>query len=311
MDSATLTVTIVDRQVIGDVAFLDFAPTAGRLPVFTPGAHIDLHLPGGLTRQYSLWNAPVEAGLYRIAVRLDGQGRGGSAAAHGLALGAVVTIGAPRHAFALEDAARVVLIGAGIGITPLLSMAAALHRTSRPFRLHYIDRGARAAFRPIILQAPWAESCRFHDTALGRPDAATLLDGCDAETRLYLCGPAGFMAALRQAAAARPIPPRGIHTESFTPPAIVAGGAFTLVTARDGRRHPIPADRSIVDVLRDAGYDITTSCEQGICGACTTPVLGGIPLHQDLVLTDAEHESNRVMTPCCSRSQSPELVLDL
>jgi vanillate O-demethylase ferredoxin subunit len=311
MDSTTLSVTIRDKQVIGNVAFLDLAPMAGRLPIFTPGAHIDLHLPGGLTRQYSLWNAPEEAGLYRIAVRLDRQGRGGSTAVHALAPGATVTIGAPRNAFALEPAATVVLIGAGIGITPLLSMAAELHRTRRPFRLHYIDRAGKAAFQPMLLQAPWAASCRFHDTAGGRPDPATLLDGCDAETRLYLCGPTGFMAALRQAAGTLPIAPRGIHEECFTPPAIVPGDAFILVTARDGRRHLIPADRSIVDVLRSAGYEVTTSCEQGICGACITPVLGGIPLHQDLVLTDTEHESNRVMTPCCSRSHSAELVLDL
>jgi len=311
MDSTALSVTIVEKQVMGDVAFLDFAPTAGRLPIFTPGAHIDLHLPGGLIRQYSLWNAPEEAGLYRIAVRLDRQGRGGSAAVHALMPDATVTIGAPRNAFALEPAGMVVLIGAGIGITPLLSMAAELHRTRRPFRLHYIDRAGKAAFQPMLLQTPWAASCRFHDTAGGRPDPATLLEGCDAETRLYLCGPAGFMAALRQAAGALPIAPRGIHEECFSPPAIVAGDAFTLVTARDGRRHLIPADRTIVDVLRTAGYDVTTSCEQGICGACTTPVLRGIPMHQDLVLTDAEHESNLVMTPCCSRSQSAELVLDL
>jgi vanillate O-demethylase ferredoxin subunit len=311
MDSTSLTVTIVDKQVIGDVAFLDLVPTVGRLPIFTPGAHIDLHLPSGLTRQYSLWNAPEEAGLYRIAVRLDRQGRGGSAGVHALAPDTTVTIGAPRNAFALERAEMVVLIGAGIGITPLLSMAAELHRTCRPFRLHYIDRIGKAAFRTMIQQAPWAAACRFHDTAAGRPDAATLLAGCGADTRLYLCGPAGFMTDLRQAAGALPIAPLGIHEECFTPPAIVAGDTFTLVTARDGRRHLIPADRTIVDVLRTAGYDITTSCEQGICGACTTPVLSGTPLHQDLVLTDVEHASNLVMTPCCSRSQSPELVLDL
>ena len=300
-----------ENTFVGDVAFLDLVPQAGQFPGFTAGAHIDLHLPGGLTRQYSLWNAPAEPNVFRIAVRLEPRGQGGSLAAHALPQGAVVKISAPRNHFALLAAGMTILIGAGIGITPLLSMAAALHQGGKDYVLHYIDRGERAAFRGVLAQAPFATACRFHDTANGRPLAAALLAGSGADARLYLCGPSGFMANLRQAAENLPAPPLGIHQENFVPAPMTADGAFCVLTARDGRRHHVAAGQSIVEVLRAAGYDIATSCEQGICGACLTPVLAGIPFHQDLVLTDAEHLSNGVMTPCCSRSLTPELCLDL
>jgi vanillate O-demethylase ferredoxin subunit len=299
------------KHVSGDVAFLDLVPQAGQFPGFTAGAHIDLHLPGGLTRQYSLWNAPAEENVFRIAVRLEPRGQGGSLAAHALPQGAVVKIGAPRSHFVLLAASRTILIGAGIGITPLLSMAAALHRGGQDFVLHYIDRGERAAFRDVLAQASFAAACRFHDTANGRPRAADLLAESGANTRLYLCGPSGFMADLRQAAGNLPAPPLGIHQENFIPAPMTEDGEFCVLTARDGRRHHVAAGQSIVGVLRAAGYDIATSCEQGICGACATQVLAGIPFHQDMVLTDAEHDSNNVMTPCCSRSLTPELCLDL
>jgi vanillate O-demethylase ferredoxin subunit len=311
MPNALHSALIARKHVVGDVAFLDLVPQAGQFPGFTAGAHIDLHLPGGLTRQYSLWKAPAEENVFRIAVRLEPRGRGGSVAAHALAEGAVVKISSPRSHFALFGARMTILLGAGIGITPLLSMSAALHRGGQDFVLHYIDRGERAAFRDVLAQAPFAAACRFHDTANLRPRAADLLAGSDAETRLYLCGPSGFMADLRQAAENLATPPLDIHQEHFVPAPVTANGEFCVLTARDGRRHHIAAGQSIVEVLRAAGYDIATSCEQGICGACATPVLSGIPLHQDMVLTDAEHDSNSVMTPCCSRSRTPELCLDL
>jgi vanillate O-demethylase ferredoxin subunit len=311
MPNSLHSAVIARKHVVGDVAFLDLVAQAGQFPGFAAGAHIDLHLPGGLTRQYSLWNAPAEKNVFRIAVRLEPRGQGGSVVAHALPQGAVVKISAPRSHFALLEAGMTMLIGAGIGITPLLSMAAALHRGGRDFVLHYIDRGERAAFRDVLAQAPFAAACRFHDTANGRPRAADLLAGNSADIRLYLCGPAGFMADLRQAAEHLPVPPLGIHQENFVPAPMTADGAFCVLTARDGRRHHIATGQSIVEVLRLAGYDIATSCEQGICGACATPVLAGIPLHQDMVLTDAEHNSNSVMTPCCSRSLTPELCLDL
>jgi vanillate O-demethylase ferredoxin subunit len=302
---------IARKHVAGDVAFLDLIPQAGQFPGFAAGAHIDLHLPEGVTRQYSLWNPPAEQNIYRIAVRLDPQGRGGSAAAHKLTQGAVVKISAPRNHFALQPAGMTILIGAGIGITPLLAMAAHLQHSGQNFALHYIDRGSKAAFRDVLAQTQLAAACRFHDTQIARPAAADLLAGCGADCRVYLCGPTEFMAALRHEAENLPVPPRGIHQENFVAAPIIADGAFCVLTARDGRRHLIAAGQSIVEVLRAAGYDIATSCEQGICGACATPVLAGIPLHQDMVLTDAEHESNSVMTPCCSRSLTPELCLDL
>ena len=143
---------IARKHVVGDVAFLDLVPQAGQFPGFTAGAHIDLHLPGGLTRQYSLWNAPAEPNVFRIAVRLEPRGQGGSLAAHALPQGAVVKISAPRNHFALLAAGMTILIGAGIGITPLLSMAAALHQGGKDYVLHYIDRGERAAFRGVLAQ---------------------------------------------------------------------------------------------------------------------------------------------------------------
>jgi vanillate O-demethylase ferredoxin subunit len=312
MPEAAHTVIVRDRRLEADVAFLDLSAASGELPGFAAGAHIDVHLPGGLIRQYSLWNGPDEdKHVYRIAVRLDRQGRGGSAAAHAIAAGATLSISPPRNHFALLPAGMTVLVGAGIGITPLLSMAADLHRRGQNFRLHYIDRGKRAAFVPILEQVPFAACARFHDTAGGRPSPAALLGGCGADARLYLCGPAAFLTAFRAAGQALPVPPRGIHEESFTPAAIQADGAFTVITDRDGKRHHIPEGSSIVEVLRNAGYEIATSCEQGICGACATRVLAGTPLHQDVVLSDEEHASNTVMTPCCSRSKTPELRLDL
>jgi vanillate O-demethylase ferredoxin subunit len=289
------------------------------LPPFEAGAHIDVHLPNGIVRQYSLCNRPGERDRYVIAVLREPDGRGGSAAMHdGLAVGGRIAIGRPRNFFpVVREARHHLLLAGGIGITPLLAMTRAFAAEGTPFTLHYCARSAaRMAFREELTAPPFAPHVVLHlddGPAEQRLDLAALLRGQAPGTHLYYCGPAGFMAAVRAAAEAAGWPADALHCEYFAAPApIQAGGAgFELRLARRGLSLWVPPERSAVEVLAAHGIEVPTSCEQGICGTCLTPVLEGIPDHRDAVLSDAEKAANKEMTLCCSRARTPYLVVDL
>lgn len=295
------------------------APDGGALPRFSAGAHLDLHVAPGIIRQYSLCNDPAESARYVIAVLHEPDGRGGSRAVHqDLRAGSLVRVSEPRNHFPLIEAAtRHVLLAGGIGVTPMMAMVARLQDLEVDWHLHYCTRSLeKTAFAAVL--APLVEQGRVtlhHDAgdpSRGLNIAATLAER-EPGTHLYYCGPKGFMAAVAQAA--EHWPAAAVHCEYFSAPvAEVDAGerentAFRVRIGRTGEELEVPADRSIVDVLREHGHYVDTSCEEGYCGTCLTPYLEGDPEHRDTVL-DEDDRAHYVLI-CCARSRTPTLVLDL
>lgn len=307
------------RELAENIVGLELVAAEGAaLPAFTAGSHIDVRLKNDMIRQYSLCNDPSETHRYCLGVLKEADGRGGSAAVHALREGATLKISPPRNNFELdEDARHSLLLAGGIGITPILSMAQTLHANDKGFALHYCARTpSKMAFRE------WLETCDFSarvnlhfddGPAEQKFNIEALREKPDSGTHLYVCGPTGFMEAVL-AAAGDAWPASALHREYFSADAQSEEGEdrpFRIKVESTGDIVDVPADRTIVEVLGDIGIEIPTSCEQGICGTCVTPVLQGTPDHRDLVLTDEEHAENDQMTPCCSRALTDLLVLDL
>ncbi|WP_343721831.1 PDR/VanB family oxidoreductase [Herbaspirillum seropedicae] len=307
------------REEAHDIIALELVAVDGAaLPAFTAGAHIDVHLPGGLVRQYSLCNAPHEQHRYQIGVLRDVNSRGGSVAVHeALKLGDILTISTPRNQFALVPAQHSLLLAGGIGVTPILCMAEALAAAGASFEMHYCARSpARQAFRERIAASGFAARVVHHyddGEAAQKLDLDALLAQADPATHLYVCGPAGFIAHVVDTARARGWPEAQVHFEYFgTAPVKADGnGAFEVKLASSGQVYTIPPERTVIQVLCEHGVDVPVSCEQGICGTCLTRVLEGEPDHRDQYLTDEERAANDQFTPCCSRARSALLVLDL
>lgn len=285
------------------------------LPGFTAGAHIDLHLPNGLIRSYSLCNSPQDTHRYVIGVNRDPSSRGGSSWVHEtLRVGAVLTIGAPANNFPLvEDAAHTVLIAGGIGITPLMGMIQRLEALGRSWELHYCTRTRETtAFVDALRQ--YGSRVQFHHD--GEPDGkrlefATVLPRHDDRTHFYCCGPTAMLNAF-EATAANCGGGARFHVEYFAAgEAPATSGGFNVQLARLGRVIRVSAGKTILDALIDEGIEVSYSCSQGVCGTCETRVLEGVPDHRDMVLTKGEQEANRSMMICCSGSRSECLVLDL
>lgn len=296
------------------------AADGGALPAFDAGAHVDVHLPGGWVRPYSLCNSPGDTERYRLGVLHDSASRGGSRALHEqVQEGQTLRISPPRNHFPLvADAPASLLVAGGIGITPLLAMAEQLGASGAAFTLHYAARSRRhAAFLDELARAPHAGRVRLHfDDEAGRPlDVAGVLADAPAGSHLYVCGPHGLIEATLAAARALGWDGSRLHHECFAPPAVAAGArgdtAFEVQLASSGRVVVVPPGQSIVQALAGAGVDVMTSCEQGVCGTCLTTVLAGEPDHRDAYLTPEERAANDRMLPCCSRARSPRLVLDL
>jgi vanillate O-demethylase ferredoxin subunit len=295
------------------------AADGSALPPFEAGSHIDVHLPGGLVRQYSLHDLPSEPGRYRIGVLREAQSRGGSAAlVDGVKVGDALDISVPRNHFALDKSAgRSILLAGGIGITPILCMAEQLARERRAFELHYCGRTIRRmAFIERLQAGSYAGDVHIHADDGPKEqllDAAGVIGPADPGTHLYVCGPAGFMDHVLKTARDLGWNEAQLHREYFAAAPIdhSADGPFEIELKGSSQVIRVDADQSAVDALRDAGIAIAVSCEQGVCGTCVTRVLAGLPDHRDLYLTDAEHEQNDCFTPCCSRARTPRLVLDL
>ncbi|NDY91811.1 PDR/VanB family oxidoreductase [Ideonella livida] len=315
MNTMTLTVQSVDAVATGVRQVVLAAPDGAELPAFTAGAHVELHLPGGLLRAYSLCNPPWERHRYVLGVLHAADSRGGSAAVHALQPGQVLRVGAPRNHFALLPAPHTVLLAGGIGITPLLAMAEVLEATGAAWELHHACRSAdRAAFSPALAARLPAGRVHLH---LGEGTTARLglgarLRQVPAGSRVYACGPTGFMAALQAEAAAAGWPPDHFHTEAFGAAAPTVGDQpFTLRLSRSGRTVSVAADQTALQALLAAGLPVESSCEAGVCGSCLLPLLGGQADHRDSYLTPAEQAAQDRFAPCCSRARSAELLLDL
>lgn len=293
-------------------------PDGAPLPAFSAGSHIDVHVPGGLTRQYSLCNDANENHRYRIAVLRDAASRGGSTGMHdAVNEGDTLAISEPRNHFPLVHARRTLLFAGGIGVTPLLCMAQRLAALGADFEMHYCTRSpARTAFRAEIAASAFADRVHFHHDD-GPPsqilNAPAVLGQPEPGTHLYICGPAGFINHLVQNAQGMGWAPEQIHLEYFSaaPQDTSADQAFEVKLASSGKSYQVAADQTVVQALQAQGVEILTSCEQGVCGTCITRVLDGVCDHRDMYFTDEEKAKNDQFTPCCSRAKSPVLVLDL
>lgn len=303
------------------ICSLEFVPQAdARLPEFSAGAHIDVHV-SSFVRQYSLCNKPGERHRYVVAVLKEPASRGGSTAMHDLAEGQQIFISVPRNQFVLAAGAHhSLLVAGGIGITPILSMAQALQTAGSPMMLHYCTRSRhRAAFTGWLETLGLKPCLRLHHDEGSddqKFDARVVLSQSAPGTHLYVCGPAGFMEYVIGAAKDAGWPPERIHYEHFSAPVAAAAAAgedsaFEVCIASTGLRYVVPAGVSITCALQEHGVDIPVSCEQGVCGTCLTGLLKGEPDHRDFFLTDEEHASNDCITPCCSRARSASLTLDL
>lgn len=288
------------------------------LPAFSAGSHIDVTVPGGLTRQYSLCNDAAEQHRYRIAVLRDPASRGGSVAMHDqLKEGDTVQISEPRNHFPLVHAQKTLLFAGGIGVTPLLCMAQRLQHIGADFAMHYCTRSQdRTAFRDEIGASPFGGKVAYHyddGDAAQKLDLAKVIARPDAGTHIYVCGPTGFIDWVVKTAQQQGWPSDHVHLEYFgaAPQDTTGDQAFQVKIASSGQVYDVPADKTVVQALQDHGVEILISCEQGVCGTCITRVLEGECDHRDLYFTDDEKARNDQFTPCCSRAKSKLLVLDL
>lgn len=301
-------------QVLG---FELVATDGSNLPAFTAGSHIDVYLDNGLIRQYSIANNSCETHRYIIGVLNDDHSRGGSRYIHDhFKLGQRLTISEPRNLFPIhQHTQKAKLFAGGIGITPIYAMAQELSRQNIPFELHYFARTHSALAFAAQLQQQFNSQIFFHvdDAPETQADLAQILAAPDASHHLYICGPNGFMDYVIHAAQQHAWHSTQIHKEHFVAVEQTTGedAEFTLEINSTGQRIVVAAGQTAVQALEQHGYNIPVSCEQGICGTCLTAVLKGEPEHRDLFLTEEEHAMNNQFTPCCSRSKSKILVLDL
>lgn len=312
-----LRVTVASRDTLAtDVTAFELKPLSGVLPAFQPGAHIDVQLANGLVRQYSLTNKPGQTDSYRIAVKRERPSTGGSDHLHDhVRRGDVLAVSLPRNNFPLRrDAVRTLLIAGGIGITPLLSMAQALHHTGGQFSLHHFVRDENHRVHlPLLRNMQDSVSFEIGLSAdQTRARLEQLLQGYQPATHVYLCGPAPMLRAARDAAERLGWPEDAVHFEFFKNPEVVdSSGSFTIDLARSGLSLEVPAGQSVLQTLRDNSIELPSSCEQGACGTCKVAVLEGQPLHQDVYLNNSERERNDCMMTCVSRAKSARLTLDI
>jgi vanillate O-demethylase ferredoxin subunit len=289
------------------------------LPAFSAGSHIDVHIPNGITRQYSLCNDPSEGHRYLIGVLRDAGSRGGSKSMHEqVKEGDVLHISAPKNHFPLaHEATHSVLVAGGIGVTPILCMAERLAVTGASFEMHYCTRSAeRTPFRGRIAASTFAQRVHFHfdDGAESQKlQLNRLLTPMRPGVHLYVCGPKGFMDWMLESARMAGWPSPRLHYEFFGAQIVKSAedASFEVKLASTGKVVVVPKDKTVVQALAAVGVEIATSCEQGVCGTCLTRILEGEPDHKDTYLTPEEQAANDQFTPCCSRSNSPLLVLDL
>ena len=319
MSAEAVSVRVRKRRALsGGVVALELAPINGApLPAFCAGAHVDVETKAGIVRQYSLCGDPAEMDCYRLGVLNEAESRGGSRSIHDdLREGDAITISAPKNHFPLvEHATHSVLVGGGIGITPLISMAYSLNAAGRSFTLHYCvaDEG-RAAFLELLRDTPFVERVYLHcsrSDAAPKFDPETDIPGWLDGYHLYTCGPAGFMDWVLAGAEVKGYADKFRHKEDFGADVDLSGESFTVEARRSNVTVEIGAGQTIAGALADAGLHIYVSCEEGVCGTCLTDVLEGVPDHRDVYLTDEERAGNNLMLVCCSRAKTAKLVLDL
>lgn len=293
------------------------------LPAWEPGAHIDVYVPDGSTRQYSLCGDPQDLSSWQVAVLREPEGRGGSAYVHDeLRVGDRLKVTRPKQSFALEDAPFHALVAGGVGITPIMAFAEHLDREGRPFQLVYGGRSEQTmAFRERLARLGGRVTFLAEDRD-GRPDLEAVLKDLPADGLVYVCGPLPLLRAVEAAAETVHGPDQdvvrfelfssaGVERAATPDDAAPAGEGYELVLARSGHTLRLQPDANILDVVLAVGVEVENDCRDGICGSCITPVLSGTVEHRDLVLTKREKAAGDKMLICCSKPTCDRLELDL
>ncbi|MGE0807979.1 MAG: 2Fe-2S iron-sulfur cluster-binding protein [Burkholderiaceae bacterium] len=321
IDRDWLELVVLDAVRTGaDTMLLRLGGGPAELPAYEPGAHVAVQCGGDMVRHYSLSGCGADRGVYELGVKLDPETRGGSRWIFEHARPAsTLRVSAPRNHFPLVgDAPAYLFLSGGIGITPIIAMLHALRRSNRRARLVHLCRS-----REQLAFADWLdELAAFHDVHLhfdseagGVYDLQAELQRCPADTEIYCCGPAPMIAAVQELAGRDGRADR-LHVEFFAPPAAPDGAdrddcEFVVVQHRTGRRIPVPATKTMLAALRDAGFEMKSQCEYGVCGWCMVGVVDGEPAHFDSYLTAAEKAANKLVLPCVSRCAGTTLTLDI
>lgn len=317
-DSLTVTLKSITYEAEGIASFEFVAKNNSLLPVFSGGAHINIHLKNGLIRQYSLCGSPLDRSRYVVAVQREENGRGGSKCLHDNSrVGDTFTVSAPKNFFPLaQQASHHILIGGGIGITPLMAMIEELVATQQSFELHYCVRNnEKIAFKErlaALVKGGHASVHVDHGVPTKGLNLKKLLELRKPDCHVYFCGPSGFMNAAKESS--KHWPADTVHFEHFSSSSTGANvfsenTAFKIKLKRSKLELDVKANETIVEVLQRNDVYIETSCEEGYCGTCLTRYLSGVPDHRDTVLSEADRK--QFLMVCCSRSRSDELVLDL
>ena len=310
-----------EAEGVVSVTFVD--PTGADLPKWHPGAHLEITLPSGLIRQYSLWSNPDDPQHYRVGVLREEAGRGGSKEIHDTGLvGRTITVNGPRNRFELVDAPRYIFIAGGIGVTPLVPM---LHRVARSsaapdWSFHYGGRSRKSmAFTGVLERlAQAAGSSRVTFVAEdddGILDLRGILADADEHTAIYCCGPNGLISAVEKLCEELGLP--GLHVERFGAAPVdetVASAentTFEVELAKTGTTVSVGPDESILECVRPFVPNVPASCEEGFCGTCEVRIVSGAADHRDQILTKAEQDANESMFICVSRAATPRIVIDL
>lgn len=315
-DEVDLWLRVTSRTVGAEgVVVLDLRdPSGADLPAWAPGAHIDVQLRDGLVRQYSLCGDTGDRSVWRIAVLREPAGRGGSEHVHeSLAEGVTVAVRGPRNNFPLVDSPRYVFIAGGIGITPILPMLAAAEATGAEWELHYGGRSRRSMAFLTALEGATGNRVTLHpQDEVGLIDLPAILGTPRPDTLVYSCGPEPLLKAVEQHCAVWP--GGSLHVERFTPKELgepVLADSFEVELTISGLTLTVPPDRTVLDVVEEAGVLVLSSCHEGTCGTCETPVLAGEVDHRDSLLSPAEQAADDTMFICVSRAACPKLVLEL
>ncbi len=314
--SVLVTKKVVEAHNIMSFELVD--AEGGDLPPFSPGAHVDVTIPGGFVRQYSLCNSASERNRYVIGVWKDANSRGGSVALHGAVnVGDTLTVSLPRNRFRVpKNAARAILLARGIGVTPILSIADHLSARGTSFELHYVYAlMSPHAFEPLITASNFAADTNFYFEASQKNqllDAAAVLSDRSDDTQLFISGADWWMDPIVNLAKQKGWSEERIHIERFTAKlaAPVLDTVFEVKIASTGAIYKIPGDKTVSAFLEESGVKIPTSCEQGVCGTCKVKALEGEIDHRDKRLT-AEQRAEGYFLACVSRAKSNQIVLDL
>ncbi|GGF92227.1 putative oxidoreductase [Rhodococcoides trifolii] len=292
----------------GEVAVIELVdPSGDELPAWKPGSHIDIHLGGGVRRQYSLCGDPADRGRYRVGVRRIPSGIG-SGFMHALLAGSTVTVRGPRNAFPFAAEPSVLFLAGGIGITPILPMVRAARDRGLDWRFVYAGRSRESMPFLDEIESWESDRVRIHtDVDNGFPTTDDLLGDAPDGGAVYCCGPPPMLAAVRSGF--KQCPAIALHFERFGPAPIVDGRAFQVQLVSSGQILDVPADRSALSVIKEQEPNIGYSCQQGFCGTCKVRVLSGIPDHREKRLTDDERADHMLI--CVSRADRTRLVLDL